>query len=59
VGAFLLGARALGAARARLAAAPLPARLAAAGFEVSAVARVPSDPFRNYLVVTKPGSPNP
>jgi hypothetical protein len=55
VGTFLLGARALEAPRARDAGA-LPARLAAAGFDVRALARVPSDPFRNYLVVTKTDS---
>jgi hypothetical protein len=54
VGAFLLGARAL-AARAA-AQAPLPARLAAAGFEIRGLARVPSDPFRDYVVVNKPVS---
>jgi hypothetical protein len=56
VGPFLLGARALAAPRA--AATPLPAQLAAAGFEVSALARVASDPFRDYLVVNKPVSQN-
>jgi hypothetical protein len=57
VGAFLLGARALDA-RAPAGGAPvLPARLAAAGFEVSALARVPSDPFRDYLVIRKPTGP--
>jgi hypothetical protein len=57
VGAFLLGSRALRAPRAA-AATPLPARLAAAGFDVSKLARVASDPFRDYLVVTKPVSQN-
>jgi hypothetical protein len=58
MGAFLLGARALGAPCAPPASAPLPARLAAAGFEVTALARAPSDPFRDYVVVTKPVSRN-
>jgi hypothetical protein len=58
VGPFLLGARALDASRERDDAGPLPALLAAAGFEVSALARVPSDPFRDYVVVNKPVSPN-
>jgi hypothetical protein len=55
VAAFLLGARALAAPRAET--SPLPARLAAAGLDVRALARVPSDPFRDYLVVTKTDSP--
>lgn len=59
VGAFLLGARALAASRAHAATTPLPARLAAAGFEVRALARVPSNPFRDYVLVTKTASPNP
>jgi hypothetical protein len=58
VGAFLLGARALAAVDRREPEPPLPARLAAAGLEVSALARVPSDPFRDYLVVHKPDSRN-
>jgi hypothetical protein len=57
VGPFLLGAHAL-APRARRVGTPLPARLAAAGFEVSGLARVPSDPFRDYVVVKKTSSPN-
>jgi hypothetical protein len=62
LGGFLLGARALASSRARAARGarrgepPLAARLAAVGFEVSALARVPSDPFRDYLVVHKPAA---
>jgi hypothetical protein len=57
VGAFLLGARALGAP-AGLAAAPAGARLARAGLTIDALARVPSDPFRDYLIAHKPESPD-
>jgi hypothetical protein len=56
VGAFLLGARALGAPSG-LAAAPASARLARAGLTVDGLARVPSDPFRDYLIAHKPDSP--
>lgn len=58
VGAFLLGARALGASP-ELAAAAAGARLARAGLTIDALARLPSDPFRDYLVAHKPASPNP
>jgi hypothetical protein len=36
----------------------LGARLCAAGLSVRAVARVASDPFRNYLIARKPDSTN-
>jgi hypothetical protein len=59
VGAFLLGARALEAAGlAAEPAAALGARLARAGLSIDAVARVPSDPFRDYLIAHKPDSRN-
>jgi hypothetical protein len=54
LGAYLHGAAAPGGASAER----LGARLAAAGLEVGALARVPSDPFRNYLIATKPASTN-
>jgi hypothetical protein len=59
VGAFLLGARALTPPAARAGVTPPSSRLAAAGFEVRGLARVPADPFRDYVVVTKPVSPKP
>jgi hypothetical protein len=59
VGAFLLGARALSVPAAPGADADaLGARLCAAGLSVRAVARVASDPFRNYLIARKPDSTN-
>jgi hypothetical protein len=58
IGAFLLGARALGA-RAGLAAAPAGARLARAGLTIDTLARLPSDPFRDYLIAHKPDSQTP
>jgi hypothetical protein len=58
LGAFLLGARALAAGLAAEPAAALGARLARAGLSIDAVARVPSDPFRDYLIAHKPDSRN-
>jgi hypothetical protein len=55
VGAFLLGARVLAEAPGADEAA-LPARLAAAGFEIAGLARVPSDPFHDYVIATKTNS---
>jgi hypothetical protein len=34
------------------------ARLARAGLTIDALARVPSDPFRDYLIAHKPESPD-
>jgi hypothetical protein len=59
LGAFLLGARALSPPPASGARAEtLGARLAEAGLVVRGLARVPSDPFRDYLIARKPDSPN-
>jgi hypothetical protein len=59
LGAFLLGGRALSPPQAGdVGAEALGSRLAAAGLVVRGLARVPSDPFRNYLIAHKPDSPN-
>ena len=59
LGAFLLGGRALSLPMAGGADAhALGTRLAGAGLVVRGLARVPSDPFRNYLIARKPDSTN-
>jgi hypothetical protein len=59
LGAFLLGGRVLSPPPANDAGAQaLGARLAAAGLVVRGLTRVPSDPFRNYLIARKPDSQN-
>jgi hypothetical protein len=57
-GAYLLGARALSPLPVAPPGAELGRRLAAAGFRVSALARLPDDTFRNFLVIEKPIQPN-
>jgi len=60
MGAFLQGVRAFkpAAAPTEAGTAMLGAHLAAAGLDVGGLARVPSDPFRNYLIAHKPDSRN-
>jgi SAM-dependent methyltransferase len=58
-GAYLLGARALSPAPVAPPSSELGRRLATAGFRVDAVARLPDDAFRNFLIIEKQTNPTP